>query len=107
MTKETTTLAELMATIGSVASDKTICISESNKSLWSQDSLVTLCGPEQECDGVDSTSNMHYFLEVWIANEVIEVWSSWRGGRVPNIHDTCKAVIYYARNDAYLPPDQD
>lgn len=45
---------------------------------------------------------MAYLLEVSIASEVIDVWSSWRDGRVPNPGERCEAIIYYAENDAYL-----
>lgn len=46
-----------------------------------------------------------YFLEVYLAKEVVEVWSKWRSGQKPNIEDICEAVIYYAEYDAYLPAD--
>ena len=46
---------------------------------------------------------MRYLLEVFLAKEVVEVWSKWRNGRNPTALDKCAAVIYYAENDAYLP----
>jgi len=42
-----------------------------------------------------------YLLEVFIARDVLEVWSSWRGDRAPSIDEACEAIIYYADNDAY------
>lgn len=44
-----------------------------------------------------------YLLEVSIAREVIQVWSEWRGGAEPTSDERCEAILYYARNDAYLP----
>ena len=44
-----------------------------------------------------------YLLEVYIAKEVIEVWSKWRHGRKPSRVDRCAAVTHYASHDAYLP----
>ncbi len=46
-----------------------------------------------------------YVLELWIAQEVLEVWSAWRDGRTPSLAEACEAVIYYADNDAYLADD--
>jgi hypothetical protein len=45
---------------------------------------------------------LHYFLEVNLAREAVEVWSAWRDGRVPTLDEACAAIIYYADNDAYL-----
>jgi hypothetical protein len=47
-----------------------------------------------------------YLLEIVIAQEVVEVWSSWRGERTPTTEEACDAIVYYADNDAYQPvPD--
>jgi hypothetical protein len=48
----------------------------------------------------------NYFLEVFIAKEVLVVWRAWRGGREPSIADKCEALIYYAKNDAYIPLEE-
>jgi hypothetical protein len=45
-------------------------------------------------------------LEVKTALETIRVWSAWRGGRTPSASDRFAAVMHYARNDAFLPPDE-
>ncbi|WP_330301855.1 MULTISPECIES: hypothetical protein [unclassified Streptomyces] len=43
-----------------------------------------------------------YLLEVELAEDVLEVWSSWRDGAEPNVQQKCQAVIHYAEHDAYL-----
>ncbi|NEA65613.1 hypothetical protein [Streptomyces sp. SID12488] len=51
--------------------------------------------------GEDPPADWRYLLEVFIAREVVEVWSSWRDSRVPSIGEACEAIVYYADNDAY------
>ncbi|MHA6758072.1 hypothetical protein [Streptacidiphilus sp. PAMC 29251] len=46
--------------------------------------------------------NLAYLLEVELAKDVVEVWSSWRNGAQPNASEKCQAVIHYAEHDAYL-----
>ncbi|MFI6623078.1 hypothetical protein [Streptomyces sp. NPDC050528] len=45
-----------------------------------------------------------YLLEVVLAQDVLEVWSSWRHGARPSPLEKCQAVIHYAEHDAYLDP---
>jgi hypothetical protein len=47
--------------------------------------------------------DLSYVLQVQQAKECIEVWSAWRGGRRPTSRDKFAAVMYYSRNDAWLP----
>ncbi|WP_329390176.1 hypothetical protein OG625_38455 [Streptomyces sp. NBC_01351] len=47
-------------------------------------------------------SDLAYLLEVELAQDVLEVWSSWRNGAQPNALGICQAVIHYADHDAYL-----
>ncbi len=42
-------------------------------------------------------------LMVSQAKECIEVWSQWRNGQRPTAQDKFAAVMFYARNDAWLP----
>ncbi|HEV8606744.1 MAG TPA: hypothetical protein VGQ99_15320 [Tepidisphaeraceae bacterium] len=44
-----------------------------------------------------------YFLEVFIAREILENWSVLRGGRKPTLDEKCEALIYFAKNDADIP----
>jgi hypothetical protein len=46
---------------------------------------------------------LSYILMVRQAKECVEVWSEWRGGRRPTPQDKFAAVMYYSRNDAWLP----
>ena len=46
-----------------------------------------------------------YLLEVDIAKQVLDVWSSWRAGATPTRAEAVDAVIYYAVNDAYQPTE--
>jgi hypothetical protein len=54
---------------------------------------------EHEC-GVEG---YRYLLEGEGIKESILVWSLWRGGRLPSLEDKLSAVLFYARNDAFLP----
>jgi hypothetical protein len=46
---------------------------------------------------------LSYVLMVQQAKECIEVWSEWRPGRLPSRQDKYLAVMFYSRNDAWLP----
>ena len=77
---------------------------------WTLDSEGVAVVPNE--DGNMSPSppgaeSMEYFLEVSIAKEVAEVWVEYRtqSGRATSPEEICKAVIYYADNDAYLFDD--
>jgi hypothetical protein len=48
-------------------------------------------------------AGMSYLLEVWLAQECLDVWRSWRSDATPTHEDKVAAVIYYAQRDAYLP----
>lgn len=52
-----------------------------------------------------SSPEFAYVLEVSIAKEVLEVWSAWRSGVNPSVHEAVLAIIHYAVNDAYLPTE--
>jgi hypothetical protein len=59
---------------------------------------------DQTTDGMTSTAPDHvYLLEVDIAQEVVEVWSTWRDGATPTAEEATLAIIYYAEHDAYQP----
>ena len=44
-----------------------------------------------------------YVLELYLVNEVLNVWSTWRNSKVPTLEEKIIALNYYAKNDAYLP----
>jgi hypothetical protein len=45
---------------------------------------------------------LSYVLKVQLAKEAMEVWSSWRAGKVPSPRNKFDAVMFYSRHDAYL-----
>ena len=53
---------------------------------------------------VPGRNNFPYFLEVYVAKDVLRAWSFARDGKTPNLAEKCEALIYYAENDAYLLP---
>jgi hypothetical protein len=55
--------------------------------------------------GEEPTPSFKYLLEVYLAKNVIEVWSKWRGGKRPPRTDRIIAVVHYASHDAYLPAE--
>ena len=42
-------------------------------------------------------------LQVSLAKGAIRVWSAWRDAKAPSLRDKFEAVMYYSRNDAFLP----
>ena len=44
------------------------------------------------------------FLEIEVAKDCVRAWSLHRKGKKPTLKDKCEAIIYYAQNDAFLPP---
>ena len=71
---------------------------------WVATSPAVICRAPEDGTLPTEAKGMLYFLEVSVAQEVIEVWKKWRGGRVPSSGEKCTAIIYYAINDSYLPP---
>ena len=53
--------------------------------------------------GQEPPPGFKYLLEVFLAKEVLGVWSKLRSGKKPSRADRCEAVAYYASHDAYLP----
>jgi hypothetical protein len=49
------------------------------------------------------SEGLRYLLEVELIKDVIQAWSDWRNGRLPDLNDKLKAVVHYAEHDAYLP----
>lgn len=50
-------------------------------------------------------AGFHYCLEIFIAQEAVEVWSLWRDGTLPTPAQRAEAVCYKANNDAWGPPN--
>ena len=74
---------------------------------WTLDSLAVVEEePEDGCiqqtfDGV----KMDYFLEIFLARDVIKVWKQWSGDQDPSIGAKLRALVHYKLHDAYLPVD--
>lgn len=60
--------------------------------------LVDYEGPQ-----TPKPAGMRYLLGIRDMKEVLDTWSSWRGGRVPGDDERVAAVLFYAKYDGYLP----
>jgi hypothetical protein len=64
---------------------------------WSSTSTAAVTSDDESPEG------LAYLLEIDLAQQVIDVWSTWREGRQPTNLEKCLAIIYYAEHDTYLP----
>jgi hypothetical protein len=92
----------LIARIDEIDPELVIYTLEADRSLWSCGSEVLLVDNTIH-DVTLAEQGMHYFMEVWVAQEVVEVWRRWSSTAEPTSDEKCEAVLYYAINDAYLP----
>lgn len=69
------------------------------------EAIVILC-PEDESQPHEP-EGMEYLLEVFLAREVLEVWSDWRGGRMPGPNEKIAALEYYCEHDCYIPIEEE
>jgi hypothetical protein len=56
-------------------------------------------------EGEEPPLGFKYLLEVYLAKNVIDVWSKWRDGKRPSRAERTTAVAHYASHDAYLPAE--
>ena len=93
------TLKELLENLESLDDELTIYAKSDPE--WSPDSYAIACSPLQ--DGTTKPPpeavGMEYFLEVFIAKEVVEDLES-IGQTKPSLQEICNAVIHYAKYDA-------
>ncbi|MDQ5823872.1 MAG: hypothetical protein M3441_06610 [Chloroflexota bacterium] len=97
-------LAEVLQQLDTLTDELTI-YAEANPQ-WRPDSKAAAhlnSGGTTQPINVDG-AELEYLLEVDIAREVINVWRQWHNGQSPSANEMCEAVIYYATQDAYLPP---
>ena len=80
--------------------DNSIIYAERNPE-WAANSRAVTCSQSECREVIDAPKDLSYFLEVNIAKEVVEVWKE-SCGLYPSTEDRCRAVIYYAENDAYI-----
>jgi hypothetical protein len=79
-----------------------LTIFANRSSLLSPDSLAAAATAD-----AGAPEGLTYLLEVYLAKEAVEVWSQWRQGRQPSLVEKCKAIIWYAEHDAYMPLEAD
>lgn len=96
---EITTLSKLLEKLDDFDDNSTIYAEKNPK--WSADSRAAIYLQTENGEITDAAKDLSYFLEVYIAKEVIELWKD-RCRRNPSTEDKCHAVIYYAENDAYI-----
>lgn len=92
-----TSLGDLIS--GLSDADETLTVYVASGAVVSQDMSAMLVNEEIE----DPPEEMRYFLEISVAQEVLDVWSAWRAGRTPSTAEACAALDYYATNDAFEP----
>jgi hypothetical protein len=95
------TLTELLNGIDNLDDDATIFVDRSA-------GLSGLSPAEIEIgDMKESSEGLARLLEVYLAKEVLQVWTEWRGGRQPSPEQRCRAVIWYVEKDSYMPEEAD
>jgi Domain of unknown function (DUF6966) len=99
------TLADLVATLDSIPRRSDTPPTIYARRPWTADSEATVLYGERSVESV-TAPGFTYVLEVYLAKEVIEVWSLWRDGKTPTLTDAIGAVIWYAEYDAYEPVDE-
>jgi hypothetical protein len=95
------TLAELISDLENLDDDLTVYIAADSE--WNASSVAVVCLEPEDGSLPPDASGMEYFLEVYLAKQVLDIWQKWREGRPPTLQKKCEAIIYYAKNDAYLP----
>lgn len=83
---------------------KSLCIfAEGGPDAESEARALVCAGDEEGSFVCPEDAALSYVLTVQQAKECVEVWSEWRGGRRPTSREKFAAVMYYSRNDAWLP----
>ena len=95
------TLREVANKLDQLDDALTICAARSPA--WSATSEALLCPSHLSA----ADFPLPYFLEVAVAKDVIRAWSNVRSGRIPDLNESCEALVYFAENDAYLLPYHD
>lgn len=83
--------------------DEELVIMTKNNQDITKDTFVILVKQDEINEYKEKGYN--YFLELFLAREIIDVWSKWRNNKKPTLDEKIKAIIYYSINDAYLPVD--
>ena len=94
------TLGEILDSLDALDEDLTINAPEA-RPLTADSPAVTAMEPDDGSMPPEAVG-LSYLLEIFLAKEALEVWSNWRGSRVPTTAERVEAIAYYADNDAYL-----
>ena len=96
-------LREILGQIGSLTDEAFICAG--GKPNWTGESPAYVIRIPEFADLRLLGPMPDYFLEVFVARDVLEGWSHMRGGRRPTLEEICEGLIYYALHDAHIPLD--
>lgn len=100
------TLSELIEQFGDLSDDATIFAERIDGFFMPNSRAASIAIPEpltaKPIRGVaaELAPGLEYFLEVFIAREVLEDWIENHGGARPTIDQALERIIYYAENDA-------
>jgi hypothetical protein len=97
------TLADIAGHLNELEDGDTIYVAQDAQ--WTPSSAAMVSRAPGDGSMPPAADGSRYFLEVYLAKEVIDVWREWRGGREPTLVEMCEALIFYASRDAYLPVD--
>lgn len=70
---------------------------------WEQTSYAVVTQDPESGILPEEAKGLYYLMEIYLAKEILNVWSEWRNGRKPNIQEKLEAIIYYSTHDAYMP----
>ena len=90
-------LGDVLGGLDKLDDEATIFVKDGPVDEWTE-SLVL-------AEGEEPPPGFKYLLQVYLAKNVIEVWSKWRDGKRPSRAERTTAVSHYASHDAYLPAE--
>lgn len=96
-------LRDIIARLEKLNDDDVICVE--GRPSWTSASPAYLVHVPLDLPPEDRRPIQDYFLEVFVARDVLEGWSLMRDGRQPSLDESCEALIYYALNDAPMLPE--
>ena len=100
-------LRELVSNLAHLSSDGTVFAEKIDGEFRPESRAVILEMTEEELKrptaevAQQRAPGTSYFLEVFIAREVIEGWQSNHSGKIPTIEQALESIIFYAVHDAY------
>ena len=95
------TLREVIANIGSLTGEDFICAE--GKPNWTASSPSRVVRVLQFTDLRSVGPMPDYFLEVFVAQQVLEDWSALHQEQRPSLEEMCETLIYYAQHDTFPP----